>query len=130
VEQGGAGALCAESVPGGVNSSTQGPREQLWGEDLVEFGAFGRGSQTGAHFVRNTRFSAELEATARLVREKAPSALIMFRATASGHPNCAEYNGPRDEPLSLEGAPDNWQIFEKQKELAKACGGVGRGRVY
>lgn len=120
VEQGGVRVHFALSqYLGGVNESTKGPREQAWGEDLVEFEASVVVLNRGAHFVRNTRFSAELEATTKLVREKVPNALIIFRATAAGHPNCAEHTAPLDEPMSLEGAPDNWQIFEKQNKLAR-----------
>lgn len=119
------------------NSSAQ---EQLFGSllDVPEL-AWGREAKRykgsvillnrGAHFVPSGEgFEAQLNYTLRELRKLLPEALIVFRSTPAGHPNCSLHERPLEMPLNITEWPYNWDKFEEQNRFAKrmveSVGGV------
>ena len=76
----------------------------------------------GAHYAPDDTVISSLHATIAWLRFHRPQALIIYRTTVPGHPNCVNATGPFSEypaqlRLSLAGSigyPYNWGTFPRQ----------------
>lgn len=75
----------------------------------------------GAHFTHTARYALELRSTCRLLRERYPDKLILFRNTPPGHANCTDHDRPLEQVQDPSSLPlkFNWKHFLEQNEVAK-----------
>jgi len=68
----------------------------------------------GAHYSPTVELLRDAAALVRSINSAYPNAVVMWRNTPVGHPNCSQYSVPIFSPLPMAGAPFNWDKFASQ----------------
>ena len=80
----------------------------------------------GAHYAPDGVYVAGIQDAVLGLRSLAPTALVLWRNTPAGHPNCALAKGPSDEAVNVSQMPYHWGDFPRQNDLMKrAVNGAG-----
>ena len=74
----------------------------------------------GAHWTPTLQLLRSISAALREVQRMFPAAIVIWRNTPHGHPNCSRYSGPLATPLPLEGMPFHWGEFPAQNAAVAA----------
>ena len=80
----------------------------------------------GAHYVPDDVYVAGIRDEMLGLIALAPTALVLWRSTPVGHPNCALATGPSDAAANISQMPYHWGDFPRQNKLmTRAVNGVG-----
>jgi hypothetical protein len=74
----------------------------------------------GAHYSPTAELLHDAAAVIRAICAAYPGALVVWRNTPVGHPNCSRFTAPISSPLPMAGAPFNWDEFTPQSAAVEA----------